>query len=146
MYSALARKLDSYSEVLYNKYNGVILMREFGNFFREMRAKGKLSLREFCLTNRFDPGNISRLERGLLPPPESDDKLEVYAKALRLKKGSDDWFTFFDLAAAERGRFPTDVLDDKKLVKKLPVLFRTLRGKQVDSETLKELAERIRRA
>lgn len=122
------------------------MMNQFGDFFREMRAKGRLSLREFCLDNGFDPGNISRLERGLLPPPESDDKLEVYAKALRIKKGSDDWYTFFDLAAAERGRFPKDVLNDEELVKKLPVLFRTLRGQQVDGKTLKELAERIRRA
>lgn len=121
-------------------------MNQFGKFFRGMRAKGRLSLREFCLDNGFDPGNISRLERGLLPPPESDDKLEVYAKALKIKKGSDDWYTFFDLAAAERGRFPKDVLNDEELVKKLPVLFRTLRGQQVDGKTLQELAERIRRA
>ena len=121
-------------------------MGKFGEFFRAMRAKRRLSLREFCLANGFDPGNLSRLERGLLPPPESREKLETYAKALRLKKGSDEWYTFFDLAAAERGRIPEDVLSDGELVSKLPVLFRTLRGQRVDDEALDDLVERIRRA
>jgi transcriptional regulator with XRE-family HTH domain len=133
---------------LYYEYNarGGDAMGKFGEFFRALRAKNRLSLREFCLANGFDPGNISRLERGALPPPESTEKLEVYAKALRLKKGSDDWYTFFDLAAAERGRIPEDVLSDKKLAGQLPVLFRTLRGQRVDDKALDDLIERIRRA
>jgi len=118
----------------------------FGEFFRAMRAKHGQSLREFCLANGFDPANISRLERGLLPPPESRDKLEGYAKALRLKKGSDDWYNLFDLAAAERGRIPQDVLRDSELMGMLPVLFRTLRGQRVDPDALDDLVERIRRA
>jgi len=121
-------------------------MARFGEFFRTRRMKAGLTLREFCLSNGFDPGNISRLERGMLPPPESGDKLEAYAKALRLKKGAEGWYTFFDLAAAERGRIPEDVLQDKDLVERLPVLFRTLRGQRVDEEALEDLIERIRRA
>ena len=133
--------------MLYYEYNrGDDDMKSFGVFFRKMRAKKRLSLREFCLANGFDPGNISRLERGILPPPESDDRLEVYAKTLGIKKGSDDWLIFFDLAAAERGRLPKDILKDQELVKKLPVLFRTLRGQRVDDKALDELADRIRRA
>ena len=119
---------------------------KFGEFFRLLRAKNRLSLREFCLVNGYDPANISRLERGLLPPPESREKLEAYAKALRIKEGSDDWYTFFDLAAAERGRIPQDVLKDSELVGMLPVLFRTLRGQRVDPDALDDLVERIRRA
>ena len=121
-------------------------MSKFGAFFRSVRAKAGLSLREFCLDNGFDPGNISRLERGVLPPPESREKLDQYAKALHLKKWSDDWYAFFDLAAAERGRIPDDVLADEELVERLPVLFRTLRGQRVDEEALDDLIERIRRA
>jgi transcriptional regulator with XRE-family HTH domain len=121
-------------------------MSKFGDFFRGVRAKAGLSLREFCLDNGFDPGNISRLERGMLPPPESPEKLEQYAKALRIRKGSDDWYSFFDLAAAERGRIPEDVLKDEELVDRLPVLFRTLRGQRVDEDSLDDLIKRIRRA
>jgi transcriptional regulator with XRE-family HTH domain len=121
-------------------------MSKFGAFFRAMRAKAGLSLREFCVENGLDPGNISRLERGLMPPPESREKLDQYARALRLKKASDDWYTFYDLAAAERGRIPEDVLKDADLVDCLPVLFRTLRGQRVDEEALDDLIERIRKA
>lgn len=121
-------------------------MSKFGDFFRGVRAKAGLSLREFCLDNGFDPGNISRLERGMLPPPESPEKLEQYAKALRIRKGSDDWYSLFDLAAAERGRIPEDVLKDEELVERLPVLFRTLRGQRVDENSLDDLIKRIRRA
>jgi len=118
----------------------------FAEFFRATRAKQGRSLRAFCLENGFDPPNISRMERGLSSPPESREKLEEYAKALGLKKGSDEWYTLFDLAAAERGRIPQDMLKDEELVGMLPVLFRTLRGQRVDSDALDDLVERIRKA
>jgi transcriptional regulator with XRE-family HTH domain len=134
--------------VLYVDYNrgGKRSMATFGEFFRTMRAKRELSLREFCLDNKLDPGNLSKLERGLMPPPESREKLEQYASALKIKKGSDDWYTFFDLAAAERGRIPDDMLSDETVVEQLPVLFRTLRGQRVDPKLLDELVEKIRKA
>jgi transcriptional regulator with XRE-family HTH domain len=121
-------------------------MATFGEFFRSLRAKRGLSLREFCLANKIDAGNISRLERGLMPPPESAEKLEQYATALGIKRGGDDWYTFFDLAAAERGKIPDDVLSDRAVVESLPVLFRTLRGQRVSSKDLDDLVERIRKA
>jgi transcriptional regulator with XRE-family HTH domain len=121
-------------------------MGKFGEFFKSVRARHNSSLREFCLDHGFDPGNISRLERGLLAPPETHEKLASYARALGLKKGSDDWYTLFDLAAAERGKIPEDVLKDEEIVDKLPVLFRTLRGQRVDNDDLDDLVERIRRA
>jgi transcriptional regulator with XRE-family HTH domain len=118
--------------------------KAFGEFFKELRVKRKLTLRQFCLTNGFDPGNISRLERGLLPPPQSTEKLAAYAKALGLRKGGDDWYTFFDLAAATRGQIPKDFLDDKALLDRLPILFRTLRGQKVPKKKLDELIEKVR--
>lgn len=121
-------------------------MSSFGGFFKAMRAKRGLSLREFCLDNRLDPGNISRLERGQMQPPESRDKLEQYAAALKIGKGTDDWYNFFDLAAAERGKIPDDMLSNETVVEQLPVLFRTLRGQRVDPKLLDELVEKIRKA
>jgi transcriptional regulator with XRE-family HTH domain len=120
--------------------------QKFGEFFRDMRAKRRISLREFCVKNAFDPGNISKLERGLFPPPESQERLKKYARALGIKAGSDDWYEFFDLAAAEQGRIPQDVLSDGELIQHLPVLFRSLRGQPVDDDALNDLVERIRRS
>lgn len=116
----------------------------FGSFFKELRIKRGMILRQFCLKFKLDPGNISKLERGLLPPPHSEEKLTEYTRALGLRKGTDDWYTFFDLAAAERGKIPADMLEDKELAGKLPILFRTLRGQKVSDKTLNKLIDKIR--
>jgi transcriptional regulator with XRE-family HTH domain len=102
----------------------------FGPFFRQHRRALGLSLREFCRRNGFDPGNISRLERGLLRPPQGKEVLESYAKALKLQPDSHVWDTFFDLAAAETGRIPPQLHADQTRQEALPRLFRGLRGRQ----------------
>jgi len=56
----------------------------------------------------------------------------------------DDWYQFFDLAAAESGKIPKDILSDEEVVEKLPILFRTLRGKKVSDEKLNKLVRKIR--
>jgi transcriptional regulator with XRE-family HTH domain len=150
--------LDTPPKVLYKLYNtnnkgGVqkggnymTALEEFGRFFKEMRAHTGLTLRNFCQQNNLDAGNISKLERGLIAPPKSREKLDEYANYLKIEKGSDDWFRFYDLASACSGMIPPDILDDARLAAKLPLLFRTLRGQDVPDEKLPELAELIRRS
>jgi transcriptional regulator with XRE-family HTH domain len=111
-----------------------------------MRLKEGETLRNVCQRNNLDAGNISKLERGLIAPPKSREKLDEYAQHLKIEKGSDDWFRFYDLASACSGMIPPDILDDKQLAAKLPLLFRTLRGQDVPEEKLSDLAELIRRS
>jgi len=119
----------------------------FGKFFKRMRMeKTGLTLRQFCKKNGLDPGNISKIERGLSPPPSSRGKLEKYASLLNIERDSDDWYDFFDFAAACSGRIPPDVMDDKRLAEKLPIVFRTLRGQKVPKEQLADLAKLILKA
>lgn len=117
----------------------------FGSLLKQLRKETGQTLRDFCLSNGFDPGNFSRMERGRFPPPQRSDLLEKYALALGLKRGTDGWVQFFDVAAASRGALPEDLLSDEQLLAKLPVLFRTLRGSPVPSEKLDELIERVRK-
>lgn len=117
----------------------------FGALLKRLRLARGLTLREFCLKSGFDPGNYSRLERGLFPPPQSNEAIEKYATALGLERGTDDWVELFDIAAAERGVIPQDLLSDEEVVNKLPVLFRTLRATRVDTKQLDELVDRVRR-
>ena len=117
----------------------------FGAYHKEKRIALGLTLRVFCLRFDFDPGNVSRIERGRVKPPADPDVLTRHAKALSLKKGSDDWVTFFDLAAAGRGEIPADLLSDDDVVAKLPVVFRTLRGDKVDPSRIDALIDLIRR-
>ena len=79
----------------------------FGAFFRARRKALGLSLSEFCRRNGFDKGNLSRLERGLVSPPQDQQLRESYAKALKLESGAVERDRFFELAAAERN--PTAV-------------------------------------
>jgi transcriptional regulator with XRE-family HTH domain len=118
---------------------------KFGELFKELRVRKKMTLREFCIENGFDAGNISKLERGLLPPPESHEKLATYAKALGLREGSDDWYEFFDQAAVARGHIPATVMGDEELVARLPFVFRTLSGKRVTPDQVDELIKLIKR-
>jgi transcriptional regulator with XRE-family HTH domain len=122
-----------------------MVARTFGAYFKERRIAARKTLRTFCDEHGFDPGNLSKLERGRLGPPESNDKLEEYALALGLKRGSAEWYEFFDKAAAERGRVPSDLLSDEDVLGRLPVLFRTLRAAKIDPKRLDALIERIRR-
>jgi transcriptional regulator with XRE-family HTH domain len=118
--------------------------RTFGALFKELRIRLGKTLREFCSDHDLDPGNMSKLERGLLPPPQSREKLTQYATALKLKKGSSKWYEFFDRAAAEAGVIPED-LKDREVLQRLPVLFRTLRGTKLSNKQLDELVDRLRR-
>ncbi len=122
------------------------MSKAFGKRMKELRTAKGVTLREFCQANRFDPGNYSRLERGLFAAPHKEELLAKYALALGLTRGSDEWLEFFDLAAASRGEIPTDLLSDEEVVEKLPVLFRTLRGSPVTEEQMDGLVEKIRRS
>jgi len=121
-------------------------MSKFAAMLKRIRIERGLTLREFCLQNGFDPGNYSRLERGLYPPPRRRELLEKYATALGIERGSDQWLELFDSAAAERGEIPADLMSDEGVVEKLPVLFRTIRGKPLTPEQLDQLVEKIRRS
>lgn len=120
--------------------------QSFGEFFKSLRKQKRITLREFCLKASADPANISRLERGAMPPPQDTEILERYAKALGVKAGSDDWYTFFDLAAADRGIIPRDLMADHEVVRMLPAFFRTLRGQKPTEEEMARLAEKIRKS
>lgn len=117
----------------------------FGDFFKKKRIENGKTLRQFCLENSLDPGNISKLERGLLPPPTGEEKLAHYARCLKIKKGSDDWYEFFDLAHASAGRIPDEILSDEKRLLKMPLVFRTLRGQKLTKEQLNKLADELKK-
>jgi transcriptional regulator with XRE-family HTH domain len=117
----------------------------FADFFQALRKGNRITLRAFCEAAQADPGNISRLERRSIPPPQDREILSRYAKALNLIEGSDEWYLFFDLAAADRGVIPQDIMDDAKLVKELPAFFRTLRGQKPTEAEMRKVIEKVRK-
>lgn len=120
--------------------------KAFGELFKKRRLGIGLSLREFCRRNGLDPGNTSKLERGRLAPPADRKKLEAYAGVLDLEEGSDEWREFIDLGLVCAGRIPEEVLSDEELVKRLPMIVRTVSGRRLTEEQLDDLVEKIRNA
>lgn len=118
--------------------------KNFGEFFKSLRKESRITLRDFCEKAGADPGNISRLERGALVPPQDRDILTRYAKALGVEKSSDNWYLFFDLAAADRGMIPHDIMDNPKLAARLPAFFRTLRGQKPTEKELRKVIEKLK--
>ena len=117
----------------------------FGDFFKQKRINLGLTLREFCRINGFDPGNISKIERGLLPPPQSSEKRLEYAKALGIEEGTDDWLEFCDLAVLGAGKIPPHIGSNEELMNALPILFRSIRRKELAEDDLKHLIDSIKR-
>lgn len=123
-----------------------MLQNAFGEYIRVRRAALRLSLRSFAEKAGLDAGNASRLERGRVAPPEKPGILDRIASALELRGGSPEYQQLIDLAAAAKGRIPQDLLTDEEVAARLPILFRTLRGKPLSGEQLEKLIDSIRRA
>lgn len=118
-------------------------MITFGEFFKQKRIALEKTLRQFCQENKLDPGNISKIERGKMLPPNSEEKLKEYAQCLKIAIGSKEWQNFKDLAAIDAGKIPEDI-KDKELLARLPVFFRTLKEKKFSQQMLDELIRKIR--
>jgi hypothetical protein len=116
----------------------------FGIFVKELRARQRLGLREFCLEHGHDPSNWSEIEREVLSPPRDEETLRTWAKQLGLKRGSEDWLKFFDYAAVDAGRIPDHVVENEELLAKLPAFFRTISGSVPSRTRLANLMKLLR--
>lgn len=117
----------------------------FGEHIKQKRLGMDLSLRAFCLKHGEDPSNWSKMERGMIPPPESFDRLLKIGRYFGYEDDSPAMRDLFDLASIDQGRFPQDIQNDTAFMEKLPLVFRTLRGNP-DEEELMKLADIIREA
>ena len=119
---------------------------EFGIFITNLRKRLDIPLRRFCAEHALDPGNYSKMERGLRPAPKDPEIREHLAGYLGLTPDQEEWQQFMDLADLSVGQLPQDLMDDEKVASKLPLVFRSLRGDPLSKEQLQELAELIRRS
>jgi transcriptional regulator with XRE-family HTH domain len=113
----------------------------FGEFIKKIRCERHLGLREFCIAVDYDPSNWSKIERGVLSPPQDEGVLNRIAVILKLPEASEERQHLFDYAAIDAGKIPKYVLEDAELVKRLPVFFRTATGKKPTTKELEMLAE-----
>jgi transcriptional regulator with XRE-family HTH domain len=117
----------------------------YGQFVKNRRVDKGISLREFCKSLGLDASNWSKVERGLLSPPQDEEKLRRIAELLDIEFGSDMWVEMKDLASISAGSIPDDILSDENVLKSLPIFFRTLRSDKPTSDELDELISMIRK-
>lgn len=116
----------------------------FGEFIRKKRLDASLSLREFCKQLEIDPSNWSKIERGLLPPPDDREYLNEIAKTVKIEKQSTEWYKLFDLASIARKKIPDDVYSNDDVLSALPVFFRTVRGEKPSEEELENVIKLLK--
>ncbi len=116
----------------------------FGEFVRRFREEKRVGLRQFCNTLAIDPSRWSKIERGVLQPPNDERTLKAIAKLLSIKLNSEEWNELKDLAVLGRGELPQDIMNDEELVGCLPLVFRTLRKEKPTREQLTNLVDLIR--
>lgn len=117
----------------------------YGEFIKDRRIRKGVSLREFCKLIDVDASNWSKIERGVLTPPQDDEKLESIAKVLGIESGSEEWKEMMDKAYIDAGNIPSDILSDKKVADSLPIFFRTIRSDKPTADELDNLIKIIKR-
>ncbi|MDL1981033.1 MAG: helix-turn-helix domain-containing protein [Deltaproteobacteria bacterium] len=116
----------------------------FGEFIKTLRLDRDIGLREFCRQLSIDASNWSKIERGILPPPQGDEKLDQIAEVLGIKKISELYNELKDKAAIDAGIIPKDILSDQETLNLLPMFFRTVRSEKPTAEEIEKLIEKIR--
>ncbi len=115
---------------------------DFGQQLSHHRKGAGLTLREFSKLIGYDSSNISKIERGVLPPPAAGIVLRKWAGALGLKSGSREFNNFVSSGLATR--FKKQTKSDEELQALMPAFFRTVGNKRVDPETYEKLMAILR--
>lgn len=116
----------------------------FGEFVKQKRLNMNLTLRSFCSFINFDPSNWSKVERGILPAPDSLEVLDKICEVLGIQEKSEDWYKLIDLAAISKNKIPDYVLKDENIVNMLPIFFRRANGDRPTEEELEKIVELLR--
>jgi transcriptional regulator with XRE-family HTH domain len=118
----------------------------FGSTVKDLRIVLKKTLRQFCDENGLDPSNWSKIERGVNPPPKDEATLSKWARMLGLKPATEAWSDFICQADVSRGSIPREIMNDEKLLAKLPVFFRTVRGDELTEKQLDNFLSKLKDA
>jgi transcriptional regulator with XRE-family HTH domain len=122
------------------------MQSRFGEALKAARHEKDLTLREFASRAGLHAGNVSKIERGRMAPPQDPAVLDRMIGALDYRPADERAQELKDLAALANGRIPQDLLDDEEVLLRMPVLLRTLKGRRLTTPQVEELVEMIRKA
>lgn len=118
----------------------------FGEIVKARRVELGMTLREFCRRLGEDPSNWSKVERGILNPPQRRGKLRRIAGVLDIREGSGDWEALIDAAAVDAGDIPIYVRENREIYNTLPAFFRTIGGVRPTAAEMRQMIDRLRKA
>jgi transcriptional regulator with XRE-family HTH domain len=119
-----------------------ITSHKFGDYAKDRRIAAGLTLRSFCRDAAMDPSNWSKIERGIIPPPDEPAFLARVASILGLNP--EEGSALGDLAAIARGQIPAD-LRNEEILSKMPAFFRAIRGQEYTPEDFDKLLSGVKR-
>ena len=115
---------------------------KFGDYAKDRRIASGLTLRSFCRDAGIDPSNWSKIERGVIAPPDEAGFLTRVSDVLNL--GDAERTELADLAAIARGQIPADLKEDE-LLSKMPAFFRAIRGQEYTAEDFEKLLSGVKK-
>lgn len=119
--------------------------QSFGALLKKLRVEAGLSLRDLAVAAEYDVSNLSKIERGLLPPPAASILVRKWLKIMGINSAVPEYQLLIDLAAAGRTVVPDD-LREKDVAEYLPAFYRTIRNQRADSATFDELVKLLKRS
>jgi len=119
-------------------------LKKFGELLKDLRMKRDFSLRDICKKVNYDPSNWSKIERGLISPPNDETTLSRWTSALGLRGDSAEYYNFIDLANIAQGIIPDYIMQEKDLVLALPAFFRTVRNEKPTKKEIDGLINLIK--
>lgn len=117
-------------------------MKTFGEFIRTKRLEKDFTLRGFSSMAGVDPANWNKIERDIALPPRKKEVLERIVKGLNLTKEEKE--EMYDLAFIAFA--PDEVRPDEDILKRLPLIFRTLRRQKPTKEECLKLFEKLKKS
>ena len=117
----------------------------FGKHLKALRKASGKAARIVALEAGMQPSNYSRLEYGVINPPQTKQKLDRLASAVGVF-GSTEMSQFYDLAAAANKSVPLDLADIISKDDAIPLMLRIIGNKKLSKQEVHEILKLVRGA
>ena len=117
---------------------------QFGKYLKGLRKASGKPARIVALEAGMQPSNYSRLEYGVLNPPQTRAKLDRLAKAVGVPDDGVEMARFYDLAAQANKSTPVDLADIISKDDAIPLMLRTLGSKKLTKQEIEDIVKLVR--
>lgn len=116
---------------------------KFGEYLKLLRLEKEISLRSLAKSSGIDVGNLSKIERSVLNPPQNEDFIDKINKVLKLNEIEKK--KLIDLASSSNGEYPMDIKNQLADYNAIPILLRTISNKRLSDDEIISITEKIKK-